>query len=193
MMAIAAVAMVSMLGAVSMVVDAGVYFVIQHQLQNAVDAAALDAVWFSPACFGTLPDWVAAGCQAHNPLTPPAGCSGDNAAPCTAAWDEARANWGIAVSLCNGPKSTPGNNVQLAAGPGLPPPETLNVPTVTPYVVTLSCDAPHWFARVLPGVNATMHISASASAALGWLGPNGQLIGGPQPDPSSRLVARLLI
>jgi hypothetical protein len=198
-MAIAAVAMVAMLGAVSMVIDAGVYFVIQHQLQNAADAAALDAVWFNPACFGTLPDWQSGGCQRTNPLPPPEQCkppntTTENAAPCTAAYDEAAANWGIAVSLCNGPSSTPGNNVQITAGPGLPPPQTLNVPTVTPYVVTLSCDAPHWFARVLPAVSATMHISASASAALGWLGPNGQLLGGDtRPAAGVPLVARLLI
>jgi hypothetical protein len=195
-MALAAVAMVAMLGAVSMVIDAGVYFVIQHQLQNAVDAAALDAVWFSPACFGTLPDWQSAGCQQTNPLPPPAECkppntTTENSAPCTAAYDEARANWGIAVSLCDGPSSTPGNNVRISTGPGSSSAAT--APTVAPYVVTLSCDAPHWFARVLPGVSATMHISASASAALGWLGPDGELIGGnTRPAIGVPLVARLL-
>src|SRR5439155_27371846 len=60
---IAALAMTSMLGALSMVIDAGVYFVIQRQLQNAADAAALAAVWYDPACPSGTSEWLNAGCQ----------------------------------------------------------------------------------------------------------------------------------
>jgi uncharacterized membrane protein len=192
---IAALAMTAMIGALSMVVDAGVYFVIQRQLQNAADAAALDAVWFAPAC---NPDWAANGCQTSNPLATPAGCMlGDKTqCPLTAARDEARANWGVAVSLCAGPNLQSAGTVNVEGGPG----ETLTVPNVGTYVVTLSCNAPHWFARILPGVcdrlpGCAVPISSSAAAALGWLGPNGELEGDVTraQGPNPKLVARLLI
>src|ERR1700716_1171121 len=77
---LAALAMTSMLGAVSMVIDAGVYFVIQRQLQNAADAAALAAVWYDPACPSThvdsagQTDWLKAGCQSSAQGTVPVNC-----------------------------------------------------------------------------------------------------------------------
>jgi len=198
-MVIAMLAMVSMLGALSMVVDAGIYFVLQHQMQNAADAAALDAVWYWSACNAKVnpPDnsdpWNQAGCQTSNADPTPAGCpprGTPNSAPCTAATNAARANWGAALSLCQGPNLPTGTiPVRVEVGPG----EPLNLPGVSTYVVTLSCDAPHWFARVLPGVDLTTNISASASAALGWLGPSGSLVGDPRPDTDPPLVARLII
>jgi hypothetical protein len=186
---VAALGMVVMLGAVSMVIDAGVYFVLQRQLQNAADAAALAAVWYAPACYGT-PPWQVAGCQVTNPDPRPPQCSPINApAPCTAAVETAQANWGKASLLCQGPNLPTGTiPVNVATGPS----QALNLPNVGTYVVTLSCDAPHWFARVLPGVNLTMNISVSSAAALGWLGPNGQLVGDP-PPPGAKLIARLIL
>jgi hypothetical protein len=187
--------MVAMLGAVSMVIDAGVFFVIQRQLQTAADAAALAAVWYDPACPYFTP-WGSYGCQPPNSSPPEPECAvapNQNDAPCNAAADSVKANWSVALALCAGPKSATGT-VQIAAGPGIPPSGSLNVPAVQPYVVTVTCNAPHWFAQVLPGVLPTMTISASASAALGWLGPNGQLLGGnTRPTLSTPLVARLLI
>jgi hypothetical protein len=198
-MVIAVLAMVSMLGALSMVIDAGVYFVLQRQLQNAADAAALDAVWYWHACnanpVDNLNPWNQAGCQTANPDPTPRQCNGlppDKVNPCKAAVHAAQANLGVAVSLCQGPNLPSGTIIpDVKAQPG----EPLNLPGINTYVVTVSCDAPHWFARVLPGVNLTTNISASASAALGWLGPNGQLLGDPQPvtDPPTPLVARLII
>ena len=192
--AIAAVAMIAMLGAVSMVIDAGVFFVIQRQLQNTADAAVLAAVWYDPACPKNT--WDSYGCQPSNANPPQPECAMSpnvNDAPCNAAADSVKANWSVALALCAGPKSATGT-VQIAAGPGiLTGNGSLNVPTVQPYVVTLTCNAPHWFAQVLPGVLPTMTISASASAALGWLGPNGQLLGDPRPVSNPPLVARLLI
>jgi hypothetical protein len=110
--------------------------------------------------------------------------------PCSAAVYTTKANWSAALSLCQGPNLPTGTiPVKIEANPS----QQLNLPGVGTYVVTLSCDAPHWFARVLPGVNLTMHISVSSAAALGWLGPNGQIEGGSSPpNPPQRLVARLL-
>ncbi len=199
---LAAVAMTCLIGALSMVIDAGVYFVIQRELQNAADAAALAAVWYGPACFETLPGWQTAGCQNHASLTPVPECQtaehgpspgNDDPAPCTAAVQMTQANWGVALSLCSGPSTGSTVPIVIDTHPGIPPAGAENVPNVTPYVVTLSCDAPHWFAHILPGVGLSMQIGASSSAALGWLGPSGQLQGGnTPPNPPQPLVARLL-
>jgi hypothetical protein len=200
---LAVLAMTCMIGAVSLVIDAGIYFTLQRELQNAADAAVLDSVWYVPACFN-LPAWLSAGCQ------PGAGPSGAgcpaNDYPCTAAVEETMANAGVALTLCAGPVVTAGTvqayppplpnifqGIAVQAYPGIPPGNSLNVPKVNPYSVTLTCQAPHWFARIFPSVNLTMQVSASASAALGWLGQNGQLVGGSSPpQPTTPLVARLL-
>jgi Flp pilus assembly protein TadG len=193
-MALAVVSMVTMLGALSMVIDAGVYFVVKAQLQNAADAAALAAVWYTPACPST---WQSAGCQASYPNPDATNCStpSGNVGPCSAAEDVVRANWSVALSLCSGPKLAPGTiPVTLSAHPGLPPNfSDLVVPSVTPYVVTLDCQAPHWFARFIPGVNLIMDINANATAALGWRGPSGELLGDPRPVSNPPLVARLIL
>jgi Flp pilus assembly protein TadG len=188
---IAALAMTSMLGAVSMVIDAGIYFVLQRQLQTAADAAALAAIWYFPACDAA--DWSAAGCQPTNPDLPPTECTTPPNStfgapgPCTAAVNTVKANQSVALSLCAGPNLPAGTiPVQITAKPG----PTLVVPQVGTYEVSLSCDAPHWFARVFPNVSLTMHINANASAALGWLGPNGQLVGGLT---GTKLVGRLIL
>lgn len=197
-MALAVISMVTMLGALSMVIDAGVYFVVKAQLQNAADAAALAAVWYSPACPGSEPNWQGAGCQTSYPNTDSTNCSSPpgNLGPCSAAEDVVKANSSVALSLCSGPK-LPSSTipVTVSAHPGIPPASNLVVPNVTPYVVTLECQAPHWFARFVPGVNLIMDINANATAALGWLGTNGQLLGDNDPNipANPRLVARLIL
>jgi hypothetical protein len=212
---LAALAMTAMIGALSMVVDAGVYFVLKQELQNTADAAVLNAVWYAPACIdGGTGTWWNAGCQPSNPDPTAQQCtSGPNVAwdpkPCTAAVNAAQVNWGIAASLCQGPNQS-ANTPQVFASAT----QAVRVPSADPllgplaqigtYTVTLTCDAPHWFARVLPGVcqaagpGCSTRISVSASAALGWLGPNGQLWGGDVPPPptwprtTTPLVARLI-
>jgi len=197
---VATLAMTTMLGALSMVVDAGVFFVIQRQLQNAADAAALAAVWYDPACIsssGVLPNDTMDkhGCQNFDPnLWPfPAECSvPPNVAnmPCSAAVAAVKANWSSVLGLCAGPNLPAGTiPVHITAYPGVAPPAPS--PQLPPYVVSVSCDAPRWFARVLPGLSATVHLNGNASAALGWLGPSGQLQATP-PAPPIRLVARLM-
>jgi hypothetical protein len=192
----AALAMTAMIGAISMVIDAGVYFVIQRQLQNAADSAALAAVWYVPACFNQ-PGWVNAGCQTSAPATPAPGCPPpgfpSDTGPCRQAWNQLLANQSVALSLCAGPNLPAGAiPITMESHPG----PILVVPAVSTYVVTFYCDAPHWFGRIFPSVPLTMHISVSASAALGWLGANGQILGGatqPPGPPPAPLVARLSV
>jgi hypothetical protein len=182
--------MISVLGALSMVIDAGVYFVINRQLQNAADAAALAAVWYDPACDSFDPDWEAAGCQpppaVPAPKCPPASDPLDKG-PCSAARNQVQANLNIALSLCGGPNSSQGTvdvNVTPASN-------IVSTPPIRPYIVTLSCDAPHWFAHILPGVLPSMTIRTSSAAALGWVQPNGEVVGGPLQPPNTLLGARL--
>ena len=140
-MALAVISMVTMLGALSMVIDAGVYFVVKAQLQNAADAAALGAVWYSPACVASDP-----GCQASYP-NPHGDCPDSpagNRQPCSAAEDLVKANSSVALSLCSGPMVANGTMPTISAHPGLPQPSSnIVVPNVTPYVVKLDCQAPH--------------------------------------------------
>jgi hypothetical protein len=200
---LATLAMTTMLGALSMVIDAGVFFVIQRQLQNAADAAALAAVWYDPACVassGTPPDTMGQhGCQNSDPglLPPPPECSiPPNTAnlPCSAAVATVRANLSSVLGLCAGPNLPAGTiPVQIISYPGVTPPAPPAAPPLPPYVVSVSCDAPRWFARVLPGLSATVHLNGNSAAALGWLGPAGQLQPtAPTPPAPMRLVARLI-
>jgi len=189
----AALAMVALIGALSMVIDTGVYFVIQRQLQTAADAAALAAVWYVPACFNQ-PDWLGAGCQQSPPNPLAAGCppaaNPSDEGPCSQATYQLLANQSVALSLCAGPNLPAGTiPVQIDAHPG----PVLVGPAVSTYVVSLSCDAPRWFGRILPNVLPTIHIGVSASAALGWLDANGQLRGdATRPAGNPPLVARLI-
>jgi len=186
----AALGMVAMVGMLSMVVDAGVYFVIQRQLQNAADAAALAAVWYGLPCKTVDPTY-SYGCQNPPPSPPPTCTDPAEYLPCTAATDQVRANWGVALSLCQGPTNLPSaipvDIHTKVYGP-------LVIPYVSAYAVSVSCEAPHWFGRILPNISPTMHISASAAAAIGWRGPNGQLQGGSYPPgvPTAPLMARLV-
>ena len=187
---IAALAMTSMLGALSMVIDAGVYFVIQRQLQNLADAAALAAVWYSPACdAANMQD---AGCQTSGWGAPPPTCTVvGELGPCTISNEWVQANESAVLSLCAGP-NLPAGAIEPAVDAHMG--TALNVPSLNTWVVTLDCNAPHWFGRVLPGVNLTMDIRASSSTALGWLTDGGQIVGNsPPPPPNAHLVARLII
>jgi hypothetical protein len=172
-----------------MVIDAGVYFVIKRQLQNAADAAALAAVWYDPSCDSTDVDWRNAGCQpvpgALPPGCPPASDLLDKG-PCAAARNQVQANLNVALSLCAGPNRTQGVvNVDV-----YPASTVVSSPPIRPYVVRLTCDAPHWFAQILPGVLPTMSIQTNSAAALGWLQANGEVVGGGRVG-SPPLAARL--
>ena len=48
--AITAVVMVATVGALAMVVDVGMFLVVQRQFQTAADAGALAGAWYQPVC-----------------------------------------------------------------------------------------------------------------------------------------------
>ena len=159
-------AMLVLVGALSLVVDAGVFFVTQRQLQTAVDAAALSAVWYTPVCssFAPNPDCQnTPGPPPNLPPTPPGWT------PCDAVGHYAdcvadavlQANLGYTGALCRNLAPVPSGRNDLP-GNGF-----------SYYIMTVDCDAPYWFARVFPGIPATVHLRAFARATIGYPSPTG--------------------
>lgn len=162
----AALAMVAMVGSLAMVVDTGLFLVIQRQLQAAADAAALAGAWYPNVC--------PSGAQ---------GCSTGDAT--TVASNIAIANASTFGPLCDG-----GVKVEAHVGARLNRPLDANT-----IVVTVSCDATYSFGRILPVV-PTKHIAASAAAAIGNRGANGDIapfqLTCPTPTPTPCRIARLI-
>jgi hypothetical protein len=179
----AAAAMVALVGAGAMVVDMGVFFVIQRQMQNAADTAALAAVWYEPVCDATQAPKVAAGCQPVSAWThpiPPSCAAGPDPVPCAAATEFAQRNLDLVSGLCSGPYG----NARL---PAITPYPLGPIPSldINVYSVTIDCDAPYWFGHIFPNL-LSHRISTSAAATLGWRGPNGDIAAS-----GTTLIARL--
>jgi hypothetical protein len=194
------VAVVALIGALSMIVDAGVFFVIQRQLQSAADSAALASVWYGQPCYALASgDWhVAAryGCYVFNPI----GNYVIN--PDTVAQQYVTSNASTAIALCAGPTlpngavvlKEPGDTTPVAPGSVAVYPSSaqLIVPKLNTYQVTVTCDAPRWFGRIFPNLSANVHLSASSIATIGWLDPSGQLTSEMPTTPNPRLSSRLI-
>jgi Flp pilus assembly protein TadG len=193
----AAIAMVAIIGAVGLVVDFGMFFVIQRQMQSAANAAALAAVWYPRVCNDADPDQVAAGCQAGASITPTGECitgshpTDHDEVPCTVAHQFAEANLGPTAALCRGPLSSADPNLDIHAYV-IGHSNRLNVQI---YAVTIGCDAQHWFGRILPQIGFVNRISTTGVATIGWLGANGDLASVPlvsAPLGNGALIARLV-
>jgi Putative Flp pilus-assembly TadE/G-like len=174
---IAAVAMVALVGGLAMVIDGGMFFVIQRQLQSAADAGALAGAWHYPICpvqSPTEPPWPQSGCQASPPGPTPNGITVESPPTCDvpgtgspkncawcppvtsyAACDVAMANAQALQPLC-------GSSLQAFVSSGTQLNRPLNVNTIG---VTVQCDAQYSFGRILGF--SRRHISASAAAAMG--------------------------
>ena len=168
---LAAVAMVALVGGMAMVIDTGIFFVIQRQLQSAADAGALAGAWYDPICpqSGTI-----VGCRPSPPTAQ------------TVARAVAQANADAVRQLCGGAVTVP---VPRAGTP-------LNLPqNVNAIVVTVECDAPYTFGRIL-GLVAPKHITASAAAAIGDRDTNGDITDFTQnpvcSNPDKCRIARLI-
>jgi hypothetical protein len=144
---IAAIAMVAMIGALAMVVDTGMFYVTQRQLQASSDAAALAAAWYPPVC-----------------LDASSGCRGGDAT--TIARQIAAANSDSLRQLCDGPVTV---NVTL----GTPPLALRRPANVNWIVVESKCSAGYSFGRILGLPNKP--ISASSAAAIGVRSPSGEM------------------
>jgi hypothetical protein len=185
-----------------LVVDAGVFFVTKQQLQTAVDAAALAAVWYHDICPTTVsspfplspPKARGDGCEHPSP---PLSCNrwgaGATDADCVA--DRfAEANMGFVGRLCSSVKFKPYGERRITGAPPLGN-------GLTYYVMEIECVAPYWFARVFSAVVDTgpvkgaLTIRAHASATIGFRTQTGEASAIP-PVPALTpgvpvLVARL--
>jgi hypothetical protein len=155
---LAAVATVALVGALAMVIDTGIFFLVQRQFQSAADAGALAGAWHFPICAPGAPP-IGAPCLASPPATPPllgsppsASCDGTSGFP---SCDVAFANARTVKPLCNGAV-----HAIVSAGTTLVRPSNVNT-----IVVTVYCDAGYSFGRIL-GLGSK-RISASAAAAIG--------------------------
>jgi hypothetical protein len=168
--ALAAVAMVAVVGGLAMVIDAGIFLVVQRQLQTAADAGALAGAWHPPVC--------------------PAG--GTGCLPGDAelvAKSVAQVNADTVKQLCGGviakPKTKTGTPV-----------DRLITPNVNWIVVTVECSAGYSFGRIL-GLDRKL-ITASAAAAIGDRMSNGDIgdftarVGPIECPPDRCRIARLL-
>ncbi len=163
----AAIAMVAVVGGLAMVVDTGIFFVIQRDLHSAADAGALAGAWPNPVCVGgppclpapATPPMVGTAPWASCATAPPVGtlpsCGRCDGTPGFPSCDVALANANSIKPLCGGV-------IQATVSVGTTLVRPSNVNTI---VVTLECDAGYSFGRIL-GLG-TKHISASAAAAIG--------------------------
>jgi hypothetical protein len=171
--AFAAVAMVAVVGGLAIVIDAGIFFVAQRQLQAAADAGALAGAWHHPVC--PIPT-----------VGPPNDCLPGPPEPYAAA--VAVANAETIKQLCGGAIAPP----TISVGTPL---NHLVLPRVNWIVVTVECDAGYSFGRIL-GLNRRL-LTASAAAAIGDRAPNGDMTDftpyGPTPCPRDKCrIARLV-
>jgi uncharacterized membrane protein len=142
---LAAVALVAVVGALAMVVDAGMFFLIRGQLQAAADAGALAGTWHVGGC----PNATFDGCVASP--------SAEEVARGIAA-----ANATTISGLCGGRIAAP---VVSIAAIGNDPARFNRVR------VTVECEASYSFGRILN--LSTSHLSATADAVSGDRGTAG--------------------
>jgi hypothetical protein len=169
------------IGAVALVVDAGVFLVTERQLQTAVDAAALEAAWYMPACDPGVLIGGSSGCQISRPILPPTipASWGSCADPAQcAAFAVLQENMGFAGPLCGGTPQPPNTAVKAYGSSGL-----------SEYAVSVTCTAPYWFANIFPDM-PTMNVSAKAAATVGFPNTtNTDVTSTPNGHLMSRLVA----
>src|ERR1700730_3239662 len=133
---LAAVAMVAIVGGIAIVIDAGIFFVVQRQLQTAADAGALAGAWHNPVC--------------------PTGGSGCLPGPAdVVAQSVAQANADTIKQLCGGTIAPP--TVTMGT-----PVNHIIRPNVNWIVVTVDCSAGFSFGRIL-GLDRKL-VTASAAA-----------------------------
>ncbi len=133
----AIIALVSILG---LVLDFGIFRIIDSELENAAGAAALAAVWYDPDC----------------PVTDPRGGVGNTTGYAdTAAEQFAQKNFGVATVLCG---STPTIDHPVLSHP-------INQPNALAVTVIVHCDAGYLAGRLLGLGSVT--ITRWGTAAIG--------------------------
>lgn len=199
----AALSMMAVIGGLAIVIDIGMFMVIQRQLQSAADAGALAGAWYDPICpddhTAARPVFTPAGCRQAppqaipQPLNTSSPCDPFDStipqpcAPCQSGYptcDVAMANGKSTAQLCGG-----AIHVTVSAGTQLIVPKQVNT-----IVVIAECDAGYSFGRIFN--LSAKRVTASAAAAIGtWTG-GGDIGDMPpsctMPHTPPCLIARLL-
>jgi Flp pilus assembly protein TadG len=147
--ALAAVAMIAVVGAVAFVIDLGFFFEGRRELQNTADSAALAGVVYLPNC-----SVASASCPALS-----------NAQDAANAY--VTANGPIVRQLCGHP--TVSVAPSTSATPGIYDTSTTQPGLYYTFTVSLSCNPGFSFGRILFG-SLQEPIAASATAIIGSLG-----------------------
>jgi hypothetical protein len=162
-----AVGIVAMLGALAMVIDTGMFTIIQGQFKAAADAAALAGAYYPPVCIESPAPPAIPG----DPI-PYNGCASDLSitAPQEQAVEVARrmaqANGNAVSGLCD-------DTINVTVLRGQPPTELRQPANVNWIVVTVSCEAKYTFGRILN--LSSKHVEATSAAALGVRDVNGDI------------------
>lgn len=144
---------IALIGIMGLVIDVGVFRLIDSELENAADAAALAAAWYDPVCPGSDPADVS---DRSDPAAADPRCPlGDTAEHAFAVAQQFGAdNLGLATALCG---STP-----VIDQPLVHPIQSPNARAVT---VIVHCRAGYLAGRIL-GLGST-EITRWATAGLG--------------------------
>ena len=189
---IAPVAIMVFIAVIGLVVDIGFFRLIDSEMENAADAAALAAAWYDPVCPNNP--------QQTNPpqdprcefksdgITPRTDNDPSRCAPQTCAEYEATLvatqNLGLASALCD-------SSVLVQVSNPTPP----NAPGARAVSVVIECNAPHVVGRIL-GVSQDMQIYRWGTAALGQVAagsnPSRPSLGGYVAGSSAPLLAALV-
>jgi hypothetical protein len=164
------IAVITCIGVLGLVLDIGLFRVIDSEFENAADAAALAAAWYDPVCPGLGDTQLPTDTRCIRADNQP------DSAPVIAT-AVAQANLGLASKLC---ASQPTIIVQ---------PGQLNTPSAPAVSVIIQCHAPYLAGAVL-GLTGGSDITRWASAAIGDE-QNGSLSDYNLNDPSP-LVAALV-
>jgi uncharacterized membrane protein len=141
----APIAIITFIGIIGVVVDIGIFRLIDSEFENAADAAALAAAWYDPVCPNSPP------------FSDPRCARTDNTpnSAITVATTLVSKNLGLASALCG---STPVVTVS--------PVKPLVAPSARAVSVIIHCTAPHVVGRIL-GVSQGADIYRWATAGLG--------------------------
>lgn len=142
---IAPFAIIALIGVLGLVIDIGVFQVIDSELENAADAAALAAAWYDPVC-PVAPD-------------PDPRCADGNqpGMAITVAQQYVDYNTSLASALCGSPIPRLDNNSVLA--------HPIQSPRAQGVTVILQCRAGYLAGRIL-GLGST-EITRWGTAAIG--------------------------
>jgi uncharacterized membrane protein len=162
------IAVIACIGILGLILDIGIFRLIDSELENAADAAALAAAWYDPVC----------------PVLD-SRCATDNTAGFATpkAREMAKHNLHVAAALCGDDPPNKDANIQVQTS------NQIHNPSAPAVSVIISCKAPYLAGAVLR-LSGDSQIIRWATAAIGDKQPDGSL--GNYTLGGSALIAALI-